>query len=759
MATNGKKIKYSILLYISCIFVIFAAYSTYSSLKAISAIENELTATVNETILQMRSNVENNLKQYSDIADNLAQDNDVLHFIDGKISKDNIYDAHQLQQKLISSAISTEYIDSICLYSEAADMILSTGAYTNTQQFNDTGWLDSYREQKYLFSVFYRYNKQPENTPVITIVRMLPAVSGTFSRGAIVLNIRQSMFSNVFKKTFAKDFMNIYITDKSDTVLYNSINRDYTMANILYKPGELTDMFGNTVINSNHEKYNLYYDQSGTHGLKYYIQMPLSRSATYKYNMIFSLVAILVLMLIFTVYYINKLETRNLDPIDKFVDSIVMHMKENNRKFPLDNSSGINLELLYNMLADNDKDMREQLIKSYPAIRWQMILGILTGEFKKYDEISNYLKLLDISFYPNNYIVMLTEIDQRLDIFTEMTDNMIGEYVNAIYNRADKISNETDAKSLSIKTSENKVVTIFSFETNDIDKNINTVSSCANILQNDIISAFDITISCGIGGFYFDISNVNNSYLEAEYALSNKFLIGNNAVISIEDIEFTQSGDIEDILSMIEALKNKSLYSMHDAIDEIFNEIVQRRVAQHIFKQFAVSIIINIFLNVDAPGIKDAIFERNEFKNIYYRISQFKSVKETKEYIDKLIETIINEADNQSETLKNNKLINDVIEYMDEHYMDPEFSLNMVGDVVDASPSHISRLFKKITGVNFIDFLTELRMKKAISLLKESEEKISDIGLKVGYINPNSFMRVFKKYTGMTPSECRNGKS
>ena len=51
------------------------------------------------------------------------------------------------------------------------------------------------------------------------------------------------------------------------------------------------------------------------------------------------------------------------------------------------------------------------------------------------------------------------------------------------------------------------------------------------------------------------------------------------------------------------------------------------------------------------------------------------------------------------------------------------------------------------------------QMKKAISLLKESEEKISDIGLKVGYINPNSFMRVFKKYTGMTPSECRNGKS
>lgn len=64
---------------------------------------------------------------------------------------------------------------------------------------------------------------------------------------------------------------------------------------------------------------------------------------------------------------------------------------------------------------------------------------------------------------------------------------------------------------------------------------------------------------------------------------------------------------------------------MHEAIDEIFAEIVQRKVAQHIFKQFAISIIINIFLNVDTPRVKKAILEVNELKNIYYRISQFKN--------------------------------------------------------------------------------------------------------------------------------------
>ncbi len=759
MATNGKKIKYSILFYISCIFVIFTAYSAYGSVKTISAVENELNTTVNETILQMRSNVENNLKQYSDIADNLSKDADVIRFINGDESDNNIFDTYQLQTKLVSLSSATEYIDSIYIYSEMSDRILSTGSCTSMQQFKDTNWLETYREQKQLLSVSHRLSAQQSEIPMITMIRKPSTASGTLSHGAIVINIRHTMFSNVFKKTAAKDFMNIYITDKNDTVLYNSMNRDYLTANILYKPCEITDDFGNTVIKSQNNRYTLYYDLTGNNGLKYYIQMPIKRSVTFKYTMLFTLIGILILVLIFTAYYINKLETKNLNPIDNFVDSIIKHMQQDNQKIPIDNDSPINLEVLYNILAERDKNIRQQLLESYPSIRWNMILGILTGDFKKYEDLSKYLELLNISFYPENYIVMLTEIDQRLDIAMEMSDNVISEYVKTIYNMVCEISNSSESKSLSLKTSENKVVTIFSFETNDIDKNINIVSSCANMLQNDVISVFDITVSCGIGGFYSDIGNVKNSYLEAEYALSNKFLLGNSAVVSIEDIVFTSSEDIEDILSMIEALKNKPLCSMHEAVDEIFAEIVQRKVAQHIFKQFAISIIINIFLNVDTPRVKKAILEVNEFKNIYYRISQFKSVEETKECIDRLIDKIIEETDNQNETMQNNKIINDVIEYMDEHYMNPDFSLNLVSNVVDASPSHISRLFKKIIGVNFIDFLTEMRMKKAINLLKESDEKISDIGLKVGYINPNSFMRVFKKYTGMTPSECRNGKS
>lgn len=756
---SGKRIKYSILLYIACILAIFTAYSTYNNIKTINATEEALKSSVNETLIQIQSNVESTFNQYKYIANALTENPDIIRFMNGKLDG-NAVDLYILQGSIFQTSLQNEYIDSIYIYNESTKNVLGTNVCTSLSNFPDKGWVESYTEQKQYFSVFQRRDEIDADKPIITVIRKFKVLGASDFYGAVIINIRHSIFSNIFKKTSAKDFMNIYITDKDNNVLYNNNDKGYLAVNVVYNPSGLNaDTIDNTVITLDSHKYMLYYDLTGSNDLKYFIQTPLRRSNGFKYSSLLGLFAILFITFLITLYYINKLDKTNLNPLDTFFDLVVQHMKDNNQKFALDdNAASGSLNSIYEMLVSNDKHMKEQLYKSYPALRWRIILGILTGEYKSYDELTSYLKLLDIKFYPNNYIVIVTEIDQRLNMLIELPENMINEYVSTIQERIGKIALTENSLSLSIKTNDCKVVTIFSFETGDIDKNINAVSSFAHILQSEITAMYDITVSCGIGGFYSDIKNVNNSYLEAEHALSNKFLLGNNAVISIEDIEFTKSEDIEDILNMIEKLKTQSIHSASGAVDKIFEKIIERQVDQYIFKQFAVQIIINLFSALNSPSIKESVFEISEFKNIYYRISQFENVHETQSYIKHLINVIIEKTDEHSEALKNSKLVSDVLEYMKAHYMDKDFSLSLVSDKMEASPAHISRLFKKITGVNFIDYLTELRMKTAVSLLKESDEKISDIALRVGYINPTSFMRVFKKYTGMTPSECRNGK-
>jgi YesN/AraC family two-component response regulator len=67
-------------------------------------------------------------------------------------------------------------------------------------------------------------------------------------------------------------------------------------------------------------------------------------------------------------------------------------------------------------------------------------------------------------------------------------------------------------------------------------------------------------------------------------------------------------------------------------------------------------------------------------------------------------------------------------------------------------------MFKDYTGGNFIDYLMEIRICKSKELLAETNGKIRDIAEAVGYANVNSFTRIFKKMTGLTPSEYREAE-
>jgi two-component system response regulator YesN len=64
-------------------------------------------------------------------------------------------------------------------------------------------------------------------------------------------------------------------------------------------------------------------------------------------------------------------------------------------------------------------------------------------------------------------------------------------------------------------------------------------------------------------------------------------------------------------------------------------------------------------------------------------------------------------------------------------------------------------LFKKNTGITINDCITQVRMKKAMELIKQSDIKLYDIAGMVGYSDSSYFTKIFKKQVGITPSEFR----
>ncbi|OCT10510.1 DNA-binding response regulator [Paenibacillus pectinilyticus] len=84
-------------------------------------------------------------------------------------------------------------------------------------------------------------------------------------------------------------------------------------------------------------------------------------------------------------------------------------------------------------------------------------------------------------------------------------------------------------------------------------------------------------------------------------------------------------------------------------------------------------------------------------------------------------------------------------------------SLQQVAGFVHINPNHFSEVFKRETGCTYLEFVTRERMKLATDIVQSTQMKVSDIARRVGYEDIKYFTQQFKKHTGRTPSEFRQG--
>jgi two-component system response regulator YesN len=101
------------------------------------------------------------------------------------------------------------------------------------------------------------------------------------------------------------------------------------------------------------------------------------------------------------------------------------------------------------------------------------------------------------------------------------------------------------------------------------------------------------------------------------------------------------------------------------------------------------------------------------------------------------------------------QLMNKAKKYIRDHLSEP-IALEDISNILFISRAHLSRLFRKRTGQTFIEYLTELRIHEAKARLAEPGIKIYEVAESIGYRDWKHFTRVFKDYTGYSPSEYRS---
>lgn len=106
------------------------------------------------------------------------------------------------------------------------------------------------------------------------------------------------------------------------------------------------------------------------------------------------------------------------------------------------------------------------------------------------------------------------------------------------------------------------------------------------------------------------------------------------------------------------------------------------------------------------------------------------------------------------EQTRRERIAREAKHFIESHYAEP-LNLNIVSESVFLSPSYFSSLFREYTKFTFSEYLTRVRIEKAKGLLERLDLNITEVAEKVGYEDFNYFSQVFKKLTGLSPSEYR----
>lgn len=143
-----------------------------------------------------------------------------------------------------------------------------------------------------------------------------------------------------------------------------------------------------------------------------------------------------------------------------------------------------------------------------------------------------------------------------------------------------------------------------------------------------------------------------------------------------------------------------------------------------------------------------------DFQNVDHFIRSFCRIRSMEEITVKLLKTVITyrmdlvNSGSQAVTMAK--------EYIRTHIEDGNLTLNSMAAHVGLSSNYFGYVFKQRTGVNFIKYLTNVRMEYAKELLRTTDLTSAQIAERVGYSDPNYFSVVFKKTCGMPPREYRN---
>lgn len=649
------------------------------------------------------------------------------------------YEYFEIQNKLNELKSTFPFQNTIYLYNEADERIVSDSGSYSIQKFGDRDFLHSNYAQEEPKGwntprLFTQMTLDDNQQPVVSLMKYY--FDGDIKVGAVVVNVYLSYFIE-YLNNFNES--GIKVIQLADTTFHDSSVQEPSSQVI--------------VVSSEYTGWE-YAAASGVVQKSYNILSHFSRVW-----MIIVVIIIVIALIGFT--FVTHMHYK---PIESILEKVGQFSTRKSEDLGIKNTKNQNefafIEMALDQLIKKSLDY-ENLFKEDSMLRKQKLLhDLLSGhQVLSEEQFKSQLSVWNIPIQYNRLSVIVAEIDDYSS-FTQqykLSDQHLLKFI--VENAFHELGHQNNIFVWHAWMEPERIA----FVTHHLKSEFHhttTITELAEELQRWVQLNLELTISIGVGADSHSIISITESYQNAKENVSLKTIFGANTIIDNRRTAGKLSLDSYAYLQVLESAAQSFRMNESDwreKLTHIFNKLREMRFGKSEMNVFVNNFVIQIekVIATLSPVIQEGW--KNDYQHLFIELADR---IETLDKLEEKLMTLMSEfeafVDLDRQARRHHSLALQAKSYIDANYANPDLSLTRVSEYLNLQPSALSQLFKGELGGKFIDYVLKVRLEHAKYLLKETDDSIQSIAEQIGYQNVISFYRVFKKVQDVPPGEYRN---
>jgi AraC-like DNA-binding protein len=437
------------------------------------------------------------------------------------------------------------------------------------------------------------------------------------------------------------------------------------------------------------------------------------------------------------------LTRRNYLPIRRMVDMVSPKVKTNLHEVRNEFS------LLQSFLSDNAADMdtaQRTIEQQHRTLSKHFLARLLKGRVESGSVLAQTLDSFELRFETNHFAVLLFHIGGFEGLFQDDQSRDAESKLQFVHYIVGNIAEELLGQNHRVFSTEVDGMLAFLVNIRGTDEQgvKADLFEAAQAAQQLIQTKFYVQLTIGMSEIHAATNSIPRCFEEALEALEYKFVLGPSQIIPFDRIKRP---------------KNELYYPLdteRQLINHIKTNVSDGTLSMQLGKLLMFELIGTILKGIEhlQQGEDELAVEKSE---LIKELMGCESFAEMENEIYRFLKMVCDYIDSKKKS-HNTHLKDQVLIYIEEHLSDMNLSLTSVSLHFSVNGPYLSRFFKEQTGETFIDYVNQQRVNLGKKLLAEKDWTINDITLKAGFTNSNTFIRVFKRYEGITPGQFRKGE-